>query len=564
MKRTQPESRAGDPSLRAAMRQALEYFRQGQWLRAEGLCQLIVEKHPEHVQALQLFGELCFAQGRMEEALALAERVRALRPRDAATLYNLGTVLAALGRHAEALVNLDAALRERPRDTAALINRANVLQALTRHDEALASLDAALAVEPRSAQGHYNRGNVLQAMGRFEDAVIAYDRALALQANYADALINRGNALQELDRYEDSIASYDEALAINNQRVDALYNRGNALRAILRDREALASYDRAIEIDPNHADARCMRALLSIALGDFERGWFEYEWRWKTSHLKAGFRNYSQPLWLGQRTTSGQRILLYAEQGLGDTLQFVRYAPLLSDRGLQVFLEVQAPLKSLLARMDERLNVFAEGETIPPFDIQCPLMSLPLAFGTRVDTVPADVPYLTADPSRVERWRNVIGDDGCPKVGVAWSGNASHRNDRNRSIPFRYLKDLLELPQMRFFSLQKDIRANDEALVRGDGRLVHFGADFEDTAALISIMDVIISVDTAIAHLAGALGRPVWIPLMYSADWRWLRGRPVSPWYPTARIFRQAQRGKWEDVIAQIRSELARSDFETT
>jgi tetratricopeptide (TPR) repeat protein len=560
MKRAQSDSKAGDTSMRAVMRQALEYHRQGQWLRAEGLCQLILDKHPDHVPALQLLGELCFAQGRMDEALALAERARALRPRDGATLYNLGTVLAALGRHAEALASLDAALRERPRDAAALINRANALQALTRNDEALASLDAALAIEPRSAQGHYNRGNVLQALGRLEDAVGAYDGALALQPQNADALINRGNALHGLDRNDAALASYDAALALDPARADAHYDRGATLRALARDREALEAFDRAVALDPGYVDAHWSRALINLMLGNLQAGWIEYEWRWKTSQSIYERRDFDQPLWSAALDARDRTVLLRPEQGIGDTLQFLRYLPMVAERCGRVVLLLQPSLLRLCERYRGLAELVVEGAPVPPHDYQCPMGSLPLAFETSLQTIPANVPYLGADPALAEKWRARLAPASRTiRIGLAWAGNPRQKSEPRRGVGLDRCAPLLEVPGTRWVSLQVGPRAADIARLSG-GTIIDLSAeltDFAETAGVIANLDLVITSDTAVAHLAGAMGRPVWILLMHTPDWRWMRGRSDSPWYPTARLFRQERPGDWPSAVARVREALA-------
>jgi len=560
MKRAQRDSKAGDASMRAAMRQALEYHHQGQWLRAEGLCQLILDKHPDHVPALQLLGELCFAQGRREEALALVERARALRPRDAGTLYNLGTVLAALGRHAEALANLDAALRERPRDAAALINRANVLQALTRNEEALGSLDAALAIEPRRAQGHYNRGNVLQALGRFEDAVGAYHRALALEPQNADALINRGNALHALDRDDEALASYDAALARDPARADAHYNRGTVLRALTRDQEALKAFDRAVALDPGYVDAHWSRALIKLMLGNLQAGWAEYEWRWRTSQSIYERRDFHQPLWRAALDSRDKTVLLRPEQGIGDTLQFLRYLPMVAQRCGRVVLMLQPSLRRLCERYRNLAELVVEGAPVPPHDYQCPMGSLPLAFETSLQTIPANVPYLDADPALAEKWRARLAQPpGTTRIGLAWAGNPRQKSEARRGVGLDPCMPLLEVPGTHWVSLQVGPRAADIARLRG-GALTDLSGeltDFAETAAVIANLDVVITTDTAVAHLAGAMARPVWVLLMHTPDWRWMRGRGDSPWYPTARLFRQQRPGDWPSAVARVREALA-------
>jgi hypothetical protein len=299
--------------------------------------------------------------------------------------------------------------------------------------------------------------------------------------------------------------------------------------------------------------------MTRLTLGDFDGGWKEYEWRWKTGALAAQRRQFKAPLWLGDAPVSGKTILLHAEQGFGDTIQFIRYAPLLASRGAKVVCEVQPELLSLLSRFDG-IDVIAKGEPLPPFDLHCPLLSLPFAFGTKLETIPASIPYLAPSAERLAHWRDRLPRGG-PRAGFVWSGSSSHKNDSNRSIPLARLAALFADPSLACFSLQCELRDADNEALRGLPNLVQLGGglrDFADTAAVISLLDVVISVDTSVAHLAGALGKPVVILLPYAADFRWMRGCDETPWYPTAKLFRQPAFGDWDSVIARLSDELRR------
>ena len=304
--------------------------------------------------------------------------------------------------------------------------------------------------------------------------------------------------------------------------------------------EAQACFERALKIKPDYAEAHCNWALCRILVGDFDHGWKSNEWRWETAHLRKEKRNFVQPLWLGSNEITGKTILLHSEQGFGDTIQFCRYVPLVAERAARVILEVPESLRELMETLTGSAQIVPKGEPLPQFDLHCPLMSLPLAFKTRLESIPCATPYLGALPSAVKSWNARLGQRRRSRVGLVWSGRPEHKNDHNRSLKLSTLLPLLDC-DVTFISLQREVRPGDAATLKGLD-IVHFGGElknFSDTAAIISNLDVVISVDTSVAHLAGALGTPVWILLPFVPDWRWLLDREDSPWYPTARLFRQ-------------------------
>jgi hypothetical protein len=309
---------------------------------------------------------------------------------------------------------------------------------------------------------------------------------------------------------------------------------------------------------PDFAEAHWNEALLSLLTGDFSRGWAKYECRWKKEPLVLSKRNFSQPLWLGADAIDGKTILLHSEQGFGDTIQFCRYVPLVAARGARIILEVQRPLQELMTNLASAAQVISKGDPLPDFDLQCPLLSLPLAFGTRLETIPSAMPYLQTSVQALKDWQARLGPKVRPRIGVAWSGNPTHKNDQNRSISLRSLLPLLDI-EATFVSLQKDIRHDDAAVLKEHSDILQFGdalKNFSDTAALISQLDLVISVDTSVAHLAGALAKPVWVLLPFIPDWRWLLDRDESPWYPTVRLFRQEDTRAWDSVIVRVHADL--------
>jgi tetratricopeptide (TPR) repeat protein len=469
-------------------------------------------------------------------------------------------ILLELGRPEEALAEYDRVVKLTPQNAAVWYNRGNVLQMLRRHEEALASYDRALALTPDDIEVLTNRGIALYELKRYQDALASYEHVLAMKPDFAQALSNRANVLLDLRRPEEALASSERALELNPQDVGTWNNRGIALQVLHRDREALASYDKAIALEPQSVEAHWNGSLCRLLLGDYANGWKEYEWRWRAEDFLAltPKRSFVQPLWLGNEDLQRKKILLHAEQGFGDTIQFCRYVEQVAKKGARVLLEVEPALKSLMTSSFGYAEVHAKGDAPPQFDYYCPLASLPLAFQTQVDTIPANVPYLNPSPQHIEKWRLKLASHKRPWIGLAWSGRITHTKQHERSIPLHQLSPITKAAAS-FFSLQKDIQAGDQALIRTPTVINHFGdelADFSHTAALVSLMDVVISIDTSVAHLAGALAKPVWVMLPYVADWRWLLERDDSPWYPTARLFRQAAAGDWEGVIKRVKGEL--------
>jgi len=512
---------------------------------------------PDYADALNNRGVALQALKRLDDALASHERALGLQPDHAEAHYNCGLTLQMLGRFEEALPRHDRAIALRPDYAEALGKRGDALRELQRFADALASYDRVLALRPGDAETHNNRGIALFELKRFEEALAAHDRALALRPDYPEAFNNRGNALKALKRFDEALASYNRALALRPLYTNALNNRGITFIEMRRLDEALADYRRALALRPDFSDAHFNAAMCWLLTGDFERGFAQYEWRWKSTESIGVDRGFRQPQWRGE-DIAGKTILLHPEQGLGDTLQFCRYAPLIAARGARVILEVQGPLRAIASTLDGPAQIVATGETLPDFDWHCPLLSLPPAFGTRLDTVPAAVPYLHPLPAAVAAWAEKLGPKRRPRVGLAWSGRAAHKNDHMRSTSLSTLSPLFEL-DATFVCVQKDIRPDDMRLMQQRGDILDFGAelaDFTDTAALMANLDLVIAVDTSVAHLAGALGRPLWVLLPFTPDWRWLIDRDDNPWYPTARLFRQDADREWGPVVACVREAL--------
>lgn len=546
--------------LGQTLQQALALHQRGQLREAEKLYARALKAAPGNFDALHLLGLVKAQSGQMGEAFRLMASAVKINPQTPDAWSNLANVLHALKRDPEALEAVDRALNLRAGDLSLLQQRGNILLALARPADAIVCFDAVLKANPQQGEALFNRGAARAALGQTADALADFDAVLALAPNHPDALYNRGNALADLGRPAEAIAAYDRALARAPQHLKALNNRGRALQALNRHAEALASFDKAIAADKTYADAQFNRATTLLTLGKLRDGFAAYEWRWKRSGMEGAAPKFRRPLWLGEYPLAGKTILLHAEQGLGDTIQFVRYAPTLAKAGAKVMLEVQPELKTLLSTVEGVQACLARGEALPAFDVQCPLGSLPLALKTDVGSIPAPIPYLKADADRIERWRSRIDALPGKRVAIAWAGHARHVNDRNRSLALAQLAPLFTHEGISFVSIQRDLRDGDAALLARQINVTHLGdalTDMADTAAVSSLVDLTLAVDTSVAHLAGALGRPVWIMVPFVPDWRWGFAQETSPWYPQARLFRQPATGDWASVIAAVGDALA-------
>ena len=496
---------------------------------------------------------------KLEDAVTSFDRAIALKPDYAEAYYIRGNVLQELKRLDDAVASFDQVISLKPDYAEAYYNRGNVLQELKLLDDAVASYDRAIALKPDFAGAYNNRGNALQKLRQLEDAVASYNQAIALKPDDAKAYCNCGVVLRELGKLDDAVASYDRAIALKPDYPEACNNLGVALENLGKLDDAVASYNRAIALKPDYAEAYWNKSLALLLGEDFNNGWELYEWRWKTATLLSPKRDFPQPLWSGKESLAGKTILLHSEQGLGDTIQFCRYARSVADVCDRVILEVEPPLIGLLQELAGVADVIAKDSALPPFDYHCPLLSLPLAFKTDLHSIPFSEKYLRINAGKLAYWAKKLGERNKPRVGIVWSGNATHKNDYNRSIPLADMIKKLPSP-CQYVSLQKEVRDSDQSALMSNPAILHFGNelhDFADTAALSELMDVVISVDTSVAHLSGALGKTTWILLPFSPDWRWLLNRDDSPWYKSVTLYRQPKIGEWESVLANVSADLA-------
>ena len=540
------------------LQDALSLHQQGRLREAEKLYTRALKAAPDNFDALHLLGLINAQNGQMGQAYRLMSAALKINPNVPDVLINFANVLHGLKRDDEALASIDKALALRPGDPDALLHRGNALIALNRPNDALPCFDAVLARSTGHRDALLNRGVARATLGHYEQALADFDAILARTPTDTETLYNRGTTLIELGRYAEALFAFDNVLAASPQHLRAWTNRGRALQALNRHEEAIASFDKALAIDKNYGDAHFNAALSLLTLKDFRRGFADYEWRWKRTGMTDARRGYRGRLWLGEFPIGRRTILLLAEQGLGDTIQFVRYAPVLAQMGANVVLEVQPELKALLSTVSSVASCHARGETLPAFDVYCPVGSLPLALKTEASSIPATLPYLRADDAHIAKWRAALEALPGKRVALAWAGHARHANDRNRSIDLKLLEPLFKCEGISFVSIQRDLRGDDATRLAQCG-ITDFGprlADMTDTAAVLALADLLISVDTSVVHLAGAMGREAWVMLPFTPDWRWTLTNERSPWYPTMRLFRQRTPGDWPNVIATVRDAL--------
>ena len=468
---------------------------------------------------------------------------------------NRGIVLRRCGRLDEARGAFDRVLAILPENVESLCNRAAVLVDLGRYEAALLDASRAAALLPGRAEIHMHRGTALLGLERFDEALAAFGAALRSQPAQAQAHAGLAAALQHLGRHEEALASAERAVALDPQGLAGHVNRAAALTDLLRIDEAVASLRTARALAPQDAVTNCNLGRLLLLRGDYAAGWPLYEWR---SQLPSAPRihRFAAPAWDGRADLRGRTLFVHVDQGLGDTLQFARYLPLAARRGAEVVLAAHDGLRRLLSTLDPAIRILGESAAPASVDLHCPISSLPHAFGTRLGTIPAAVPYLSADAERVAQWRRLLGPEGF-KIGVCWQG-AAIRNGAGRAFALRALAPLAAMPHVRLVSLQRG--AGLEQLdclpgIRVESLPEHFDAGpdaFLDTAAVMQSLDLVITCDTSVAHLAGALGRPTWVMLKRVPDWRWMLNRSDSAWYPTLRLFRQSVAGRWEEAVAAM------------
>lgn len=588
-------SQAAPPAWRDLFEAAMQHHRAGDLAQAEALYRQVLVANPRHDDSLHLLGLAIFQSGRRDLGLEMARQALAMSPDKATYHSNLAGMFAEQEAWDQAELCYREVIRLTPLDAVTHNRLGDLLFRQSRLDEAAACFRQATRLRPDYAEAHNNLGAVCYRQGDRGQAVACYRRALALDPQRAEMQRNLGTALYDLRQFEEAVAAFSAALALAPNDPPTLNHLGAGLLRLDRLAEAAAAFEAAIRLDPGFGDARsnlsvvytrqaqpaesvaCCRAALGatpananahynlalglLAMGAMEEGWREYEWRWAVEPGRSHRRHAEVPLWLGE-PAEGRTLLVHVEQGQGDAIQFCRYIPMVRARGLRVVVEVFPSLLRLFRSLPGIDVLVPLGAPLPPFDLQCPMLSLPLAFGTTVGTIPAETPYLHPDASDAEAWRQRLlsGTAEGPCVGIVWAGSArpdwpiSAEIDRRRSLPPERLAPLFAVPGLQFYSLQKDGPRLPPGFAVHDP--MPQMADFADTAALVANLDLVITVDTAVAHLAGALGRPVWLLDRFDHCWRWLAGRQDSPWYPGLRVFRQPVPGDWDPVLAEVAGDL--------
>ncbi|MFZ6718665.1 tetratricopeptide repeat protein [Undibacterium sp. Ji49W] len=522
---------------------------------------------PDFAKAHSNLGFVLMQQGRADEAERSLKQALALDPKNADTCFMLGN-LAILSRSdlESGCQYFQKAVELMPDFDVAYLDWRRYMSLQGKLEQVKQFLITGIASDPARADFQNYLGNIYQDEQQFEQAIACFQQALAIRPDDADVLENLGFVLFKQNQVSQANAAYDKALALRRQAalavpddLDLHYKLATLLLVLNRHQEAIASFNQILALNPGYVEARLGRGLTSLLIGEFETGWKDT--KDLASYAAVGYPEFRQPLWLNDRDINGKSILLFADQGLGDTIQFVRYAEQIKKLGAKVYVRAHTSLKSLLGTLAYVDGVFGEEDILPLFDYCCPLSNVALAFNTSMETIPAGVPYLQAAKDRVAYWENQLSSFQAPRIGIVWSGNPLFRNDKNRSVHLQRLAALLMDGSRHFFLLQKEVRALDAPFMASLKNVTDLGSqlnDFAETAAVIANLDLVITVDTSVAHLAGALGKPVWILLPFAPDFRWLLGRKDSPWYPTARLFRQPTIANWDTVLDEIRHELDR------
>ena len=554
-----------DPDLLAALHnRGVLAARSGQHERALQSFDRAITLQPHSAELHCHRGNALKELGRLSEAVDSYAFALALQPGSIDLRHNRAVAYSLLGRFAEALHDYDEVLARDPERAADLIGRGRALVQLRRHTEALQPLERAIALRPDDLTAHAQRGVGLMSLDRHAEALASFERALAIEPDLPEVLNNRGICLHALDRYEEALVNFERSLALRGATADSYTNIGVLLRSLGRYGEAIASFERALARKSGDPSARFALAFVHLTLGNFSAGWPLYEARIDDPLLGATRRDFTVPRWTGREALAGKTLLVHAEQGLGDTMQFCRYVPMLAARGIDVVFEVMPQLKALMHTLPGNFRLSVRGEPPPPFDYECPLLSLPLALATDLGSIPSQTPYLAVDPQRAAHWNSLIRAIPGLRVGIAWQGNPHVERlvwARGRSMPLAALAPLAKIPGVSLVSLQRG--AGSEQLKDAGFPVLDLGPEFDggpdaflDTAAVVSALDLVISTDTSVAHLAGALGRPLVVMLPHTPDFRWLLDRDDSPWYPRARLFRQPEGGQWGPVVERIRAAL--------
>jgi tetratricopeptide (TPR) repeat protein len=581
-----------------ALQTALMHHQKGDLKQAEQLYKKVLKRQPANFNALHMLGVLYSQLGNPEAAIRHIEKALQLNPNSYYANYNLGNVFSGLKQFNKAIAYFQKATQLNPNSADSYFSLGNAFKHIGLLPPAMQCYQKVLLIDPTNIHAHYNMGNILLGLREFDKAISCFESVIQRNPDFAEAYNNIGLALHEKGRLDEAIRNYEKAVQVNPKFAAAYSNLGaavkdkgqndeavkylfkaleiapldsdshNNLGNVFKEKgnidKAVTYYQKAIRLNANHAEAHFNMGCMLLLSGNFEQGWQEYEWRLKMKHQAP--RHFSQLLWDGS-DMKGRTMLLYAEQGFGDTIQFIRYVPLVSQRGATVIVECQKELASLIKNVTGIQEIAVYGDKIPECDIYCPLLSLPRLFGTKIETIPAQIPYISLDTPLIRKWAGKThSEDSRLRVGIVWSGRPTYKGDLYRSMRLEQFLPLSKIDCVTLFSLQKGAAARDTERLQNNLHILDFTEkinDFSDTAAFIENLDLIISVDTAVAHLAGALGKPVWTLLPFVPDWRWMLHREDSPWYPTMRLFRQPSAGDWGSVMDVVAKELRKKIGDT-
>lgn len=540
---------------------AVAMHRSGQYAQAEQLYRQVVAANPQHVECLHLLGLLLHQRGQHEPGIRLMHEALAIhRDKEAFLHSNLGAAYGSLGRFKQAVEHLEQAAAIAPSFADAQQNLASAHMELRQYEQAAVAFRAVVGLKPNDPEAHRNLGRALREIGRLDEALACYDEALAIDPNHAPTYNSKGNLLRDLGRFEEAIQHYQRSLDLDPGAPQVFNNAANTLRAMGDIDTAIANFDEALHLKPDYYEAMFNRGYAQLLGGRLPAGWEGYEYRWYRHGLSP--RPFSVPRWEGT-ALAGHTILLHAEQTEAETIQFIRFAPLVKQHGARVKLECPGEWISLLNTASGIDEFVPRGDELGDFDVEAPLPSLPYILQTSLATIPAQIPYLRANATRIDRWRGVFRKISAQKVGIFWQGNPQEPGDRQRSIPLHLFAPLAKVRGVRLVSLQRGPGVEQIAALEKPFPMVDLGIDFadnqglfSDTAAVMMNLDLVVTCDAAVAHLAGALGVAVWVLVPFAPDWRWMLGRSDSPWYPTMRIFRQPQPGDWKSVLSQVVANL--------
>ncbi len=544
-------------NINALIGQAIQNFQGGKFKEAKANLINILNIQPNNTTALELLGITYASIGEHKNALECFVKITKIKPDSAVAWSNRGNALKELKQYDQAIASYDKAINLNPNYEKAWSNRGNALKDLKQYEQALASYDKAIHLKPDYPEAWSNRGVTLQELNLYDEALASYNQAINFRHGYAEAWSNRSVTLKELKQYDQALSSCDKAISLKPDYPEAWSNRGIILQELRQYDKALISYNKAINLKPDYADAYWNKSLAQLLTSDFSEGWANYEYRWlrKNAEMKS---HQTLPNLVSINDIESTTILVWSEQGYGDTLQFSRYVPLLASLGADVVFEVQAPLKSLIQESFPSIKIITRDEIVSGIDYQVPLMSLPRLFSTDLSKLPYLENYLKPSPDNLDQWKAKLNlNSSRANIGIACSGSEAHINDKNRSMALHFFEPLAKVANL--FLIQKDLRENDKDFLSHHPEIVFFGSQistFEDTASIVQQMDLIVTVDTSLIHLSGAMGKASKLLVPWNPEWRWLLDRSDSPWYPSVKIFRQPNAGDWESVIQDVISNM--------